>query len=526
MEHTWLCLLIWQTTLITSGLFEVPPKATLDVALNPVHPGETDAPTSSSISESVKLTVEALPIATLTVDLNPVYPGETVTLTCSVESDINWIYKWNKDSNDTSVIQSNRHNITGPTLTISSVEESDQGLYWCHGERGDRPTSSSISDPVRLTVKALPTATLTVNPNPVYAGEEVTLKCSAGSYSDWTEYEWYRGINEDTVVNLDYRTGDTLTISSDTVGNYGYYKCRGIRGSRPEYSSFSNIVRINVNALPTVTLKSLNPNPVFTREKVTLTCSAGSVSWTEYVWYKDNTDNINILSQYKGPTLTIISTSLSDKGSYRCRGKQYSRPKYSSLSNEVIINVNALPTVTLTVNANPVYAGEKVTLTCSAEFYRDWIEYEWYKWNTYNINILSQYKGATLTIISTSLSDKGSYRCRGKQYLRPNYSSFSNEVTITVNALPTATLTVNPNPVYAGEKVTLTCSAGSGSWTEYEWYKDNTDNRNILSQYKGPTLTISSTSVSDKGSYRCRGKQYLRPKYSSFSNEVTINVNG
>ncbi|KAL7875667.1 hypothetical protein AOLI_G00106300 [Acnodon oligacanthus] len=68
-----------------------------------------------------------------------------------------------------------------------SAADQDQDQYRCRGERDNRPTSSQPSTTVTLTVKALPTATLTVEPkwSPVFTGESVTLKCEIETYSDW-----------------------------------------------------------------------------------------------------------------------------------------------------------------------------------------------------------------------------------------------------------------------------------------------------------------------------------------------------
>uniref|UniRef100_A0A6Q2WZD8 Ig-like domain-containing protein n=1 Tax=Esox lucius TaxID=8010 RepID=A0A6Q2WZD8_ESOLU len=114
--------------------------------------GRGDPVYYTQYSESVHIQVTAMTKATLTVKPNPVYPGETVILTCSVGSYIDWRYKWYKDSKDTVVSQSERHTVTGDTLTMSRASESDQGLYWCQGERDSRLKSTSSSQPVSITV--------------------------------------------------------------------------------------------------------------------------------------------------------------------------------------------------------------------------------------------------------------------------------------------------------------------------------------------------------------------------------------
>ncbi len=92
-----------------------------------------------------------LPGSSLTVTPDsPVFTGETVNLTCVIESYSNWRYEWNKDS--VMLQTSDRYTVNRDTLTIRGATESDQGQYWCRGQRDKRPTSSQESDQMNLTV--------------------------------------------------------------------------------------------------------------------------------------------------------------------------------------------------------------------------------------------------------------------------------------------------------------------------------------------------------------------------------------
>ncbi len=89
-----------------------------------------------------------LPRSTLTVTPDsPVFTGETVNLKCVIESYSNWRYEWYKDS---VMLQTS---VNRDTLTIRGVNESDQGLYWCRGQRDKRPKSSQSRSSVSLSVK-------------------------------------------------------------------------------------------------------------------------------------------------------------------------------------------------------------------------------------------------------------------------------------------------------------------------------------------------------------------------------------
>ncbi len=81
---------------------------------------------------------------------SPVFTGETFNLKCVIESHSNWRYEWYKDS--VMLKAAKRYSINRDTLTIRGATESDQGQYWCRGQRDKRPKSSQSSPIVKLTV--------------------------------------------------------------------------------------------------------------------------------------------------------------------------------------------------------------------------------------------------------------------------------------------------------------------------------------------------------------------------------------
>ncbi len=92
-----------------------------------------------------------LPRSTLTVTPDsPVFTGETVNLKCVIESYSNWRYEWYKDS--VMLQTSDRYTVNRDTLTIRGAIESDQGQYWCRGQRDKRPSSSQDSNRINIIV--------------------------------------------------------------------------------------------------------------------------------------------------------------------------------------------------------------------------------------------------------------------------------------------------------------------------------------------------------------------------------------
>ncbi|XP_026104580.1 B-cell receptor CD22-like isoform X2 [Carassius auratus] len=104
-------------------------------------------------SSAVYLSVKDSPRSSLTVTPDsPVFTGETVTLKCVIESHSNWRYEWYKDTDSVMLQTSDRYTVNRDTLTIRGVITSDQGQYWCRGQRDQRPNSSQDSNRIHLSV--------------------------------------------------------------------------------------------------------------------------------------------------------------------------------------------------------------------------------------------------------------------------------------------------------------------------------------------------------------------------------------
>ncbi|KAL1272164.1 hypothetical protein QQF64_031180 [Cirrhinus molitorella] len=219
---------------------------------------------------------QALPKPTLTVTPdNTAFTGETVSLKCVIESDqSDWRYEWYKYTiNKPMSLTPDHHTVNRDTLTIRGALKSDQGQYWCRGQRDEKP-ASDFSAHVYLSVKDVPTSTLTVTPDSlVFTGETVNLKCEIESYSDWTNdwrykwayyqmhewrYEWYKGNRNNPMLQMSERytvNGNTLTIRVALMSDVGLYTCKGQRDKRPNSSQSSSAVSLSVAGELNILLK-------------------------------------------------------------------------------------------------------------------------------------------------------------------------------------------------------------------------------------------------------------------------------
>ncbi|XP_048041958.1 immunoglobulin superfamily member 1-like isoform X2 [Megalobrama amblycephala] len=475
-----------------------------------------------------------LPTSKLTVTPNTtVFTGETVNLKCEINSDhTDWTYEWYKGSADNKMTlkEHDHYNVNGDTLSFVGAITSDLDQYWCKGERNGSPKSSQSSSAVSLSVKDLPTSTLTVTPNTtVFTGETVNLRCEINSdHTDWT-YEWYKGSadNKITLKEHDHykANGDTLSIVGAVTSDLDQYWCKGERNGSPKSSQSSSAVSLSVKDLPTPTLTVTPDRSVFTGERVNLKCEIKSdhSDW-RYDWYKGSADKNMMLKKpehHTGDTL-IIQTATSDEGQYTCKGHIDGRPVSSHSSSAVSLSVKDLPTPTLTVTPDgPVFTGERVNLKCEIKSdHSDW-RYDWYKGSTdKNVMLkkLEHHTGDTLIIQRTSTSDEGQYTCKGHIDERSVSSHSSSAVSLSVKDKPKPNLTVRPqSSVFTGDTVTLSCDMGQSTGWKFLWRKDS--NRESTD---GATKTISSVRVSDGGTYKCRAER--GNYYTELSDKIKITV--
>uniref|UniRef100_A0A8C1PDS1 Ig-like domain-containing protein n=1 Tax=Cyprinus carpio TaxID=7962 RepID=A0A8C1PDS1_CYPCA len=485
---------------------------------------------AKSISDAVTLTLSDLPRSTLTLTPNsPVFTGETVNLKCVIESysdwrwrnglTNDWRYEWYKGRYSVMLQTSERYTVNRDTLTIRGATESDQGQYWCRGQRDGRPNSSQSSSAVSLTVKASPKAVLKVTPDQrVFRGETVTLTCDIQGAGDiqWT-YSWFK---DGSVIRDITERVYTITSVSDSAE----YSCRGER-SDSQRSDTSDAVTLTVSDSYRAALIVTPDSPVFTGERVILKCVIESYSNWRYEWYKD-TDSVMLQTSERytvnRDTLTISGATESDAGQFWCRGQRDERPNSSQSSSAVYLSVKERPKAVVKVTPDQrVLRGETVTLTCDIQGAGDiqWT-YSWFK----DGNTFYPYRTPTAEISFTAdyVSYSVKYSCRGERS-DSQRSDTSAVVTLTVSDLkPKPELTSDPaGAALTGNTVTLTCHMNLSPGWDFYWYKYtlNSETKTQTNSYR-----VKIDSVSDGGQYWCRAGRGKPVYYTQYSDALWVNV--
>ncbi|KAL0985625.1 hypothetical protein UPYG_G00159600 [Umbra pygmaea] len=302
---------------------------------------------------------------------------------------------------------------------------------------------------IQTMITPLPTATLTVNPNPVYAGEKLTLTCSAGTYSDWTGHQ----CNEVTVTVNGYQP--KATLSSDT-------------------------------------------QDVLPGDRVTLSCTVESSGWMFY-WYRDRQDSTPV-NTTDGSSYTFNPVSVSDGGQYWCRAGRGKPPYHTLYSDPVRINVTERPVAVLTLlpNWTQIFTGETVTLRCvilggeeTVWEYR--YRYRQYSWNR-NENI---------------------YYDKGPEYIISPANTYNNG--------PKPVLSVSPQRLNPGDSVTLRCEVKKSTGWRFFWYRvvpsDETYSNEPLSGYSTTedSYTLNPAGYKHTGGYVCRAGRGDPVYYTDYS---------
>jgi len=293
---------------------------------------------------------------------------------------------------------------------------------------GTNGNGCSNSSVKTITVNALPIVNIAATSSVICAGQSSTLTASGAS-----TYSWNTG-----AITAAIAVTPSVTITYTVIGTNG----NGCINS--------SVKTITVNALPIVNIAATG-SVICAGQSSTLTASGAST----YSW---NTGAITAAIAVT-PSVTITYTVIGTNGN-GC-----------SNSSVKTITVNALPTVNIAATGSVICAGQSSTLTASGA--------STYSWNT----------GAITAAIAVTPSVTSTYTVIGTN---GNGCSNSSVKTITVNALPTVSITSTGSAICAGQTATLTASGAN----TYSW----SNGSNNVSISVSPSVTATYTVTGTNGS--------------------------
>jgi hypothetical protein len=376
-------------------------------------------------------------------------------------------------------------------------------------------TTSTV---IAVTVNALPTVSITAPANGAVfnAPAAITLTANAAD-SDGTisKVEFYNGA---TLLGTDTVSPYSWALSGVITGSYNYTAKAYDNRSAVRTSA---VIAVTVNALPTVSITAPTNGAVFNAPAtITLTANAA-----------DSDGTISKVDFYDGATL--LGTDTVSPYSLALTGVVAGRHSYTAKATDnlggvntsavIAVTVNALPTVSITAPANGAVfsAPAAITLTANAAD------------SDGTISKVEFYNGATLLGTDTAspyswaLSGvvAGSYSYTAKAYDNRSAVTTSVVIAVTVNALPTVSITAPTNGAVfnAPAAITLTANAtdSDGTISKVDFY----DGATLLGTDTTSPYSLALTGVvAGSHSYTAKATDNLAGVTTSAVIAVTVNA--
>jgi hypothetical protein len=308
-------------------------------------------------------------------------------------------------------------------------------------------TSYSLSGTSSLgCVGNTATLAVTVNTLPIIAITGTTAVCAGGSVSltagGANTYTWSTGSNSSTVV----------VTPSITAGSFTY----NVVGSSSVGCRRTKVDSILVRAIPTLTITG--GNYVCNGNTLNLNVSGAST----YSWNTGSTSNSIAVTPSVNTSYSVVGTSTAG-----CKG--------TSVNNVTVVSI---PTVAITGNT-VICFGDSLTLVANGAN-----SYTWSTGSTNSFVVVTPSTGTTYSLVGAI-----GVGCEN-----------SSQTAITVNTLPSLSLTASSKTICLGESTTITIN-GANSYT---W---NTA-ANTTSISVSPTIT-STYSVVGTDANNCSSKDSL-----------------
>ncbi|XP_033753605.1 hemicentin-1-like isoform X5 [Pecten maximus] len=508
-------------------------------------------------SSPTALTVTDLPIVTIAQTAFGAQVSTTITLGCTVSSSstVTSVF-WQRDvGSGTQTITIDGVNFSGssvaiPSLTIINADTADTGTYQCFATNA-AGTSSSVSATVTI-VSAVPTVTVAQSAYSTNTGTSIILTCTVSSATTVTSVFWQRTIGGSTVTltidNVNYSGSSpsvpSLTVISADTGDSGSYTCFATNNAGTG-NSVPTTLTVTGTA-PTVTVGSSSYTTT-TGTTFTLQCTVSSTTTITNVFWQRlingvtstiTVDNVNYSGGSTGtPSLTIITASPSDTGTYTCFG---SNSAGTGSSTTQLTVTGTVPTVTVGSSSYTTTTGTTFTLQCTVSSTTTITNVFWQRLingvtSTITVDNVNYSGGSTgtpsLTIITASPSDTATYTCFGSN--SAGTGSATTQLTVT-GTVPAVSVGQTSYSVTTGTSITLVCTVSANpTHTSVSWQRDvgfgtqaiTIDGVNYSgSQVNSPSLTVLNTEIADSGTYTCFASNSVGTGQSSTTLTVSGNV--
>ncbi len=347
---------------------------------------------------------------------------------------------------------------------------------------------------VSVTQNAAPTASLTVAPNPARIGQTVNFNAAGSGDSDGSivNYEW------DLDGNGTYET-DTDGIASASRS----YTTAGARTVRVRVTddlglTGTDTASLVINAPPSASF-SMAPNPAAIGETVNFDASGSSDSDGMIVNYEWDLDG-------NGTYETDTDASPTTSQSYMSGGARTIRVRVTDNDGSTAVDTDTLfvnntsPSASFTMAPNPAQLGQTVNFNAGASNDPDGsiARYEW----DLDGNGTYETDGGSSSTTTQAYATAGTRTIR-LRVTDDDGTTATDADSLRINARPTPSFTLAPNPAVIGETVAFDAGSSEdidGSVAQYEWDLDG----NGTYEVNGGSTPTTSRSYPSAGSRTIR----------------------
>ncbi len=310
-----------------------------------------------------------------------------------------------------------------------------------------------------------------------------------------------------TGTNLGAATPPAATVS-DTTGTelasaIAGFVLGGYTNAAPPACVVDD-VRVSTNWAVVTGAPEIQAQPATTQSKnagdaVTIKATVTGASPTTYQWQRNGV-NVTDGGTVSGATTAILSVSSASQASAGTYTLLITNGLGTATSSSSVLNVTD-PYITTQPVSQTVSPGTDVNFSVTALGAAS-LSYQWFKGASALVNggNISGAASSTLTITGTSGSDVGSYSC----YVTNGLGGTAQTSTATLSATDPA-ITAQPQSVTGnyGTTATFSVSVIGSSPITYQWHHgvNNLSNGSNISGAQSATLTVSSMSYTDDGSY-------------------------
>ncbi|XP_062321574.1 carcinoembryonic antigen-related cell adhesion molecule 1 isoform X2 [Osmerus eperlanus] len=427
--------------------------------------------------------------------------NQSFTLSCNVSGPADYIH-WMKNNQMISDASVTDFSVVNKTLTINSVQRSDNGNYSCEAFNA---VSNKTSNPYSLLVNFGPEMPVTNGRALALTGQNVTLTCSASSQPPST-YTWV--FNGSQVA-----TGSVYEFVPLTSHNNGEYTCMAFNNITNKNSTASQKLTV-IEPVTMATVKVLGAQPI-ANQTFNLTCETTGSVYSVH-WMRDQLplypDSIRVFSM-DNSTLTFSPVLLSDNGHYQCSA---TNPLSQMNSSNYTLMVNYGPDTPVVMGPWLAMTGQNVTLTCSASSQPP-STYTWV-FNGSQVATGSVYESGPLTS-----HNNGEYTCMAFNNITNKNSTASQKLTVIAPITQVQIHTPLKSPI-EGQSYTMNCNV-TGPVDHVDWWKDGllmSSNNRTNFAVDNRTVIINPIQQSDMGDYKC---QAMNAVSNMTSNPYSLVVN-